>query len=342
MGPKIFSLLIVGLFVYVASPLLLPIAMAAVFAVLFFPLLEKLERRKIPTVAASALLTTAITVVVLLPAATLIFLSARIGLEQLRVLRDAPKGNGDFFENLASSPGFVRLTERISGWYPIQVDEAIQNLRELAQIIALRIADALGSFFTALPTLSIAMIIMIISIYFFLVDGRRLVFFVRQHSFFNATQTERLIRSFAGMCRSVILATVVSGFVQALIFFTACLIAGIGQAPLLGFLVLLASFIPLLGSAPITFGVAIQQLVIGQQTTGIIFIVVAIVVAMIDNFIRPIVLKGGGNLHPLLAFIAAFGGLQTFGFLGVFLGPIIASLFVVTIDNLTRSDTSSA
>jgi predicted PurR-regulated permease PerM len=137
------------------------------------------------------------------------------------------------------------------------------------------------------------------------------------------------------MCRSVILATVISGAAQAVIFVVACVACGVDNALLLGFLVLLASFVPLIGSAPITFGTAIHQFILGHQTVGILLVLVAIIVATVDNFIRPMVLKGAGNLHPLLAFIAAFGGLQTFGFLGVFLGPIIAGLFVVTVENLT-------
>jgi predicted PurR-regulated permease PerM len=40
----------------------------------------------------------------------------------------------------------------------------------------------------------------------------------------------------------------------------------------------------------------------------------------------------------LLAFVSAFGGLQTLGFSGVFIGPIIAAMFVVTAQILFRGD----
>src|SRR5690242_6217436 len=100
MGRKLFALLIVGLFVWISSPLLLPVAMGAVFAVLFFPWLEKLEHRKLATGTASALLTVGVTLVFLVPSSILIFLGAKTGFQQLRVWRDAPKGSGgNFFEN---------------------------------------------------------------------------------------------------------------------------------------------------------------------------------------------------------------------------------------------------
>ena len=55
----------------------------------------------------------------------------------------------------------------------------------------------------------------------------------------------------------------------------------------------------------------------------------------------PIVLKGGANLHPLIAIVALFGGLQVFGFAGVFIGPILAGMFFVFLDAYVQSRQSS-
>jgi predicted PurR-regulated permease PerM len=85
------------------------------------------------------------------------------------------------------------------------------------------------------------------------------------------------------------------------------------------------------GSAPFTIGVTLQQFFIGHQMEGMVMAGFAVLVGVIDNFVRPIVLKGGANLHPLLGFVAALGGLQTMGFSGVFLGPIIAGTFITLL-----------
>jgi predicted PurR-regulated permease PerM len=63
-----------------------------------------------------------------------------------------------------------------------------------------------------------------------------------------------------------------------------------------------------------------------------------VVVSTVDNLVRAAVLKGAADLHPLLAFLAAFGGLQVFGFLGIFLGPILAVLFLVTLELLAGEE----
>jgi predicted PurR-regulated permease PerM len=134
------------------------------------------------------------------------------------------------------------------------------------------------------------------------------------------------------------LASVISGGSQAFIEVIGCILAGVPNVALIGSLVFIGSFIPVVGALPITLVVALQQFFDGQQMVGGVLLVVALVVAGIDNMVRPLFLKGATNLHPLLAFVAAFGGLQTLGFLGVFLGPIVASLFVVTVQIVTHPE----
>ena len=41
--------------------------------------------------------------------------------------------------------------------------------------------------------------------------------------------------------------------------------------------------------------------------------------------------RGGGELHPLVAFVSAFAGLAALGFYGLFIGPVIVGLFFVLL-----------
>ena len=342
MGRKIFSSLVILLFLYVASPLFVPVALGAIFSVLFFPMLHYLENRKLSTRLSSFLITSSVTLLVLIPSVVLIFLGAKGGFEQLRSWRDSPMGvEGNFFDNLVNTPFFQGIVHRVATWFPIEVQELSTAIGELTRGVALRMADILGEFLTRLPMMAMGLVIMVLSIYFLLVDGRKLVRFVRSNSFFDSRQTEHFIEAFAGMCRSVLLASLVSGVVQSFVFSIACASLGLTEIALIGFLVFIASFVPLIGSAPVTFGLGLYHLlVLGENTTGIILLVVAGVVTLMDNVIRPMVLKGASNLHPLLAFIAAFGGLHVMGFSGVFLGPILAGVFVVTMENLVKGPTA--
>ncbi len=337
MGRTLFSLLVIATFLLVVAPLLLPVAMGAVLAVLLAPLVERLQKRKLGTGFASALVTLGMTVLIVLPGATLVFVGAKAGFKQVKVWREAPRAAGDTpFEAIVNSPGAQRAIDTVTAWLPLDAAELLQAAQDLAKAVSLKFADLLGDFVARLPGMTMALAIMVVSVYFFLVDGPKVVRLVRRNSVLSSEQTERMIGSFGGMCRSVILAAVVSGFAQSFVFGVACVVSGVPNTPLIALLAFLASFIPLVGSAPITFGVGIHQLVTVSRGVGITLLIVALLVTVLDNLVRPMVLKGGGNLHPLLGFIAAFGGLQTLGFAGVFIGPILAGLFVATLEMLLQ------
>jgi len=332
----ILSIAIISLFVYLASGLLLPVALGAVFAVLLFPFLEKLESWKFGTAWAAGILTLGFSALVLLPGVVLMLIATKAGVDQFLRWKESASG-ATLLESILNTSLIRRLIEFITTWFSVQVDSVVSAVLQAAQTAGLVVANKLASLLAQLPGIGLGLGIMIVSIYFFLVDGRKIVFFLRRNSVLDTEETERLILSTGGMCRSVILATVASGFAQVLVFMLGALLMGVDNTVLLAFVVFIASFIPLIGAAPITFGVALHQLFTVSQSAGIVMLVIAVIAGTIDNFVRPAVLKGAGNLHPLLAFIGAFGGLQVFGFPGVFLGPIVAGVCVVTIDNLTRA-----
>ncbi|MGE3759703.1 MAG: AI-2E family transporter, partial [Pseudobdellovibrionaceae bacterium] len=43
-------------------------------------------------------------------------------------------------------------------------------------------------------------------------------------------------------------------------------------------------------------------------------------------FLRPIILSGGTEIHPLIGFLAIIGGIYVFGLPGLFLGPLMVSV----------------
>ncbi len=53
-----------------------------------------------------------------------------------------------------------------------------------------------------------------------------------------------------------------------------------------------------------------------------------LVVSLVDNLVRPLVMRSGVNMHPIILFFAILGGIQAFGFTGLFLGPLVFVLLV--------------
>ena len=71
-------------------------------------------------------------------------------------------------------------------------------------------------------------------------------------------------------------------------------------------------------------------LIIQHNVLGGIFILVFgfVMIAGVDNFLKPKIISGKANIHPIVALIGVLGGLKVFGLFGMIIGPVIAALFI--------------
>lgn len=53
---------------------------------------------------------------------------------------------------------------------------------------------------------------------------------------------------------------------------------------------------------------------------------------MIDNILRPLIVKGRTRLPTLLIFLSILGGIKFFGFIGLILGPLVIAVFISVLE----------
>ncbi len=63
-----------------------------------------------------------------------------------------------------------------------------------------------------------------------------------------------------------------------------------------------------------------------DTTPAIIFTIYAIIVALSDNFLKPMLLGKGLATPMLVILIGALGGMMLQGILGLFIGPVVLAL----------------
>ena len=136
----------------------------------------------------------------------------------------------------------------------------------------------------------------------------------------------RLAHSAANTVRGVVIGILGTALAQGVIAAIGFWLAGVKAAPLLGFVTFLLSPVPIgppLIWAPVGI-VLIQQ---GRVGWGIFVLVWgALVVSSIDNIIKPLIISRGSDLPFILVFLGVLGGVVAFGFIGVFLGPVLLAL----------------
>jgi predicted PurR-regulated permease PerM len=186
----------------------------------------------------------------------------------------------------------------------------------------------------------IGLVIMVIALYYFLADGPGMIRGLMRLSPLDSRYERELLERFAQVSRAVVVATLLSAAVQGTL-------AGIGyyfalppEAPvfLLTALTIVTAMIPFFGAAAVWILVCIGVYLHGELSTAVILaIYCTIVVSGIDNVIKPLVLHGQSNLHPLLALLSILGGVTVLGPVGLIVGPMIVS-FLQALLNMLRKE----
>lgn len=229
----------------------------------------------------------------------------------------------------------VRLREWMAASFSVEPEQFVSAVQELSDSLSGVLAQFFGGLLSRAPGMLTSVMMLLLGLLFLLVDGRRLQLFARTHSPFGLKDTDFLIKQLKGYSRSVVLASVVASALQGLTFTAGGVLAGLPQPFLVGFLVFVGAFIPVVGSVSVTVASCLFMFATGPLPAGLFLSFVAVLVLLIDNFARPWVLRGASNMHPLLAFIGVLGGIQTFGFAGVFLGPILVGLSAAWLGRIT-------
>ena len=185
-----------------------------------------------------------------------------------------------------------------------------------------------------------------IALYFGLVDGPRLVIFIKENSPYTPRDTDVIFQTTAGICNAVVLGAFLAGLVQGTIIGLAYWILGIPKPLFFGALTALFGLIPLVGSAPTGLGGTLYLLATGKAVKAIVMLGAFGLAAISDNIVKPWVLKGRMSLHPFLGLLSVLGGIKAFGFAGIFLGPVITGLTITLLQlfhhSMKRSREKSA
>src|SRR5208283_5379174 len=105
----------------------------------------------------------------------------------------------------------------------------------------------------------------------------------------------------------------------------------------------LASVVPVVGAALVWAPAGLYLIFTGSMWKGIVVLLWGVfVVSTSDNIVRPWVVSGKVELHPLVLLFFILVVVEAFGFLGLFLGPVIASVLAVLFgmirEELTQGD----
>lgn len=302
-------------------PFLTAIVVAAALATLFEGAYQKILTILKNKTASSLLVVTVIFFLVVIP------LSIGGGI----VMTEASKGltwlSTGGYENAVAT--VVNVVNKIPGAELFKLEErlAAGNIGALVKTMSQTFFDLAGKTYESAASLMLWIVIMQFTLFYFLIEGKRIIRKIIYLSPLKNEQEELLISKFIAITHATLKGTLIVGFVQGVIAMITFLLLGIPSAFLWGIVMIIASTIPLLGPSIIWLPTSLILLFTGSVWQGVVLLTVGVcLISTIDNMLRPRLVGKEAQIHPLLVFFATIGGLSVFGFSGFIIGPIIMAL----------------
>lgn len=326
---RIFLLLMTAVALYlswkIARPFLTPILAASLLAIALFPLKDKLEiKLRNPTL--TALLVTAIfLVVVLVPMVLIVNLAAHEIIQvydQLNEKQSSEGGWTEFAKGLLDPP-IDWMAQKTGVSRPELRQEAMSRLKALGAAMlgwARSLAINLGQTLIHLVT-------MLVTLFFFLRDGERIRDRLGELMPIEAHRYQELISTISASITANVYGVLLVAIAQGMLGAIGYLIAGLPSVVLWSIATAIVSMVPVFGSAFVWVPACAYLAIIGSWGHALFLLAWgAGVIGSADNIVRPLVLRGKVKLNTLLIFFSLLGGVEAFGVLGIFLGPIIISV----------------
>lgn len=317
-------------------PFLLSILWATALATVTYKPYSRLrERLRGHGTLAAMVMTLAVLVVIITPVFVLSFIFLR---DAAAVYTEISSGN--FSETITKVEGnwlvrkAIHWGEQIGG-KPIHLDEVINELmRRLDPAMAARAAQNIG---TVLFGFLAGLLFTLFSVFYMYRDGPQAVRALRELIPMSETDRETILHDVEAAMNASIRGGLLTAVCQGCLGFVILMILGVPQPVLWSAAMAVASVVPVVGTSLVWMPIAGILAIDGHVWKALaLFTYGTLVIGMSDNFVRPLIVGRHMEVHPLILFFGILGGIATFGFAGVILGPIAVAFLNVTTRLLRR------
>ncbi len=209
------------------------------------------------------------------------------------------------------------------------------------QSALLSVASSAGQFLLSRGTtifrntvnLILQVVFMLFTLFYLFRDGDYFVEGIKGLLPVDSEEADRIVEKVQQVIEATLYGSILTALAQGGLALIIYVILGVKSPFLLGLLTALASFIPLVGTAIVWLPVVIYFTFSGAYIKALVLLAYgSLFISQIDSLIRPYFIGGRTEIHNLFIFFSILGGLKFFGFLGVFLGPILVALTISIIE----------
>jgi len=329
-----FALFILFLVLYILSPFFDVLAWAAILSFFMYPIYKKIYNRIKKRRISAIIVLLGFVCFILFPLGLISLRFYQQFLSFLEALRpffskDISEISALIKHHKTISFVFSKFYTQIAPFLPFIKEKLSSFLSSLFQFGF----TFFGDFLRKTASIGFKLAFTLITLYYFLIDGEKIFTAVRELIPATEKEKDRIFERISSILRGVLYGNILTAILQGLLALIIYLALGIPQNLIWAFLTVVASFIPVFGTSLIWGPLVVYLLIGGHYVKALILLIYAVLlISQIDNVIKPVLIGGKTKIHNLLIFFAVLGGLAKFGFLGLFLGPVILGLFLSMLE----------
>jgi predicted PurR-regulated permease PerM len=308
---------------FIMKPFIYAIFWAVILAGLFMPVYKKVEKKlHRPSVSATIVLVL-ICLIFILPLGFIISLLLKESMDIYQGMSNDNSQISVYVQRIAELIKHNPYTDSL------HLDDAAltEKITDLSKSVAAYFFDSLKSFTQNTLQFIVQLGVMLYALFYFIRDGKKFLEWILKLLPLEQDRDRILLARFQKTANSTLKVTLIIGGIQGILGGLLFLITGIQGAILWGMVMIITAVIPVVGCALVWVPAGILMMITGHLWTGILILAFgALVISMVDHFLRPILLGKDVSMHPLLIFLSTMGGIIVFGFTGFIIGPIIMSM----------------
>ncbi len=313
----------------------IPICWAGVFAIVFLPLYQKILKKLKYKGVTAGLMCLLIVVLIIGPFAYIFSVLVQEAANAVaRINAMYQSGQLDAYLSF-EIPWVKTVLEKLGQYFDVSQLNLNNMVKQLADNVSSFLFSQTGWVISNGTKFVFYFGLMIFTMYYFFKDGEEVIKQVKTLVPLPREQVNRIFRQLRDVIYATMYGGVVVALLQGLLGGILFAIFGISSPVFWGAAMALLSIIPFVGAFVIYIPAGMIMIFGGSYIKGILVIAIGtIVVSQVDNVVRPLLVSGKTEMHPLLLFFSMLGGVALFGLLGIVLGPLIAAVFTTLLQIL--------
>lgn len=231
---------------------------------------------------------------------------------------------------MQDSPLILQLQDHLKGFgFSFEPAQITSMFSYLAKMAGLFIYNQASSWAANILQFIFLFFMMILIVFFLLIDQDRLINFVIAVSPLPDDEDRLLLDKFEEIANAILKGNGICGLIQGILGGVVFSIMGLSSPLLWGGIMAILAFLPIFGIGLVMIPTALILMLNGSIGQGLFLFFFYLTLSFsVEYLVKPKMVGNEVQMHTLLVFLSILGGLSVYGVLGIIYGPLIVTAFL--------------